>query len=82
MMDAERDDRYRQDLSLFLEVRQGNDGLSVTMGRRYAVRRSEIRPPEPPYHNGELRVTLSPEQAVEIIRTLWRQLPLEDRPCP
>lgn len=33
-------------------------------------------------HADEVVVTLSPEQAVELIRTLWRLLPLELRPVP
>lgn len=77
-LDPGRPHRFACDLSLFLEVAHEN----TAQGRRYAAMETEVLPPSSPYHNGELRVTLSPEQAREIICSLWKQLPPEERPCP
>lgn len=77
-LDPDDPGRYQNELALRLEVVYEN----TAQGRRYAAMQSKVMPPDPPCHNGELRVTLSPEQAREIIVALWRQLPPEERPCP
>lgn len=66
---------YRN-LGLFIR-HKGDDAEA----RVFAVIQMDEIPPESPYP-GRINVAISPQQARDIIATLWRQLPPEERPCP